>query len=190
MNRCSFTSFSQTSSFSIVCLIPIVSLCGGWFRLTSIYSLVKAPAGVLNCWALFKNCVGVSHMYELFKLGVLFPCKRLLRIWSIGWEVFGETLIWWIPTRTTTIWPFIILGLPPLFLEMSVCRLLYHGISILICPNMLCAMSVDSACVRILWRLRHNSEFTNLIVQLSIFLIYLFVGPIGWAAMPGGWRPL
>jgi len=28
-----------------------------------------------------------------------------------------------------------------LFLEMSVCRLLYHGISILICPNVLCAIS-------------------------------------------------
>ena len=32
------------------------------------------------------------------------------------------------------------LGLPSLFLEMSVCRLMYHGISILICPNMLCAI--------------------------------------------------
>ena len=40
------------------------------------------------------------------------------------------------PTRTTTNWPPIILGLPSLFLEMSVCRLMYHGISILICPNM------------------------------------------------------
>jgi len=27
--------------------------------------------------------VGVSHMYELFKLDVLFPCKSLLRFWSI-----------------------------------------------------------------------------------------------------------
>ena len=44
------------------------------------------------------------------------------------------------PTRTTTNWPLIILGLPSLFLEMSVCRLMYHGISILICPNMLCAI--------------------------------------------------
>ena len=26
---------------------------------------------------LFKDCVGVSCMYELFKLGVLFPCKSL-----------------------------------------------------------------------------------------------------------------
>ena len=113
-------------------------------------------AGRLNCWALFKDCVGVSCMYELFKLGVLFPCKSLLQIWSasnasIGREVFGETLSWWTPTRTTKNWPLIILGLQPLFLEMSVCRLLFHGISILICPNMLCAMSVDSACVRILW---------------------------------------
>jgi len=58
--------------------------------------------------------------------------------------VFGETLIWWIPTRTTTNWPPIILGLPwSLFLEMSVCRLMYHGISILICPNMLCAANIS-----------------------------------------------
>ena len=35
------------------------------------------------------------------------------------------------------------LGLPPLFIEMSVCRLLYYGISILICPNMLCASNVS-----------------------------------------------
>jgi len=41
--------------------------------------------------------------------------------------VFGETLSWWTPTRTTTNWPPIILGLPSLFLEMSVCRLMYHG---------------------------------------------------------------
>ena len=41
------------------------------------------------------------------------------------------------PTRTTTNWPPIILGLPSLILEMSVCQLMYHGISILICfPNM------------------------------------------------------
>jgi len=44
------------------------------------------------------------------------------------------------PTRTTTNWPPIILGLPSLFLEMSVRRLMYHGISILICPNILCAI--------------------------------------------------
>jgi len=131
-------------------LIPTVSLCRGWYRLISILSLVQAPAGPLNCWALIKDCVGASHMYELSKLDVLFLSKSLLRIWSIGWEVFGETLSWWTLTCTTTNRPLIILGLPPLFLEMSVCRLLYHGISILICPNMLCAMPVDSTCVRIL----------------------------------------
>jgi len=43
--------------------------------------------------------------------------------------VFGETLSWWTQTRTTTNWPPIILGLPSLFLEMSVCQLMYHGIS-------------------------------------------------------------
>ena len=36
------------------------------------------------------------------------------------------------------------------FLEMSVCRLLYHGIFIMICPNMLGAISVDFANVRTL----------------------------------------
>ena len=43
--------------------------------------------------------------------------------------MFGETLSWWTQTRTTTNWPPIILGLPSLFLEMSVCQLMYHGIS-------------------------------------------------------------
>ena len=62
----------------------------------------------------------------------------------------------WTPTRTTTNWPPIILGLPSLFLEMSVCQLNYHGISILICPNMLCAILADFACVRILWKLRQQ----------------------------------
>jgi len=33
--------------------------------------------------------------------------------------VFGETLSRWTPTRTTTNWPLIILGLPPLFLETA-----------------------------------------------------------------------
>jgi hypothetical protein len=74
--------------------------------------IVQVPAGQLNCWALFKDCVGVSCMYKLFKLGVLFPCKHSLQIWSIGWEVFGETPSWWTPTCTTTNWPLIILGLP------------------------------------------------------------------------------
>ena len=32
---------------------------------------------------------------------------------------------------------------------MSVCRLLYHGISILICPNALCAMSFLKECLRL-----------------------------------------
>ena len=47
------------------------------------------------------------------------------------------------PNTHNNNWPPIILGLPSLFLEMSVCRLMYHGISILICPclaNMLCAI--------------------------------------------------
>ena len=34
--------------------------------------------------------------------------------------MFGETLSWWTPKRTTTNWPLIILGLRPLFLEMSI----------------------------------------------------------------------
>ena len=73
-------------------------------------------------------------------------------------------------------WPLIILGLPPLFLEMSVCRLMYHGISILICPNMLCAMWVDSACGRILWKLRQQRGLkmalvyvTNVLVKMNMF---------------------
>ena len=142
---CSSTGYVQLLSSSlIVCLIPMVSLCGGWSRLISIYSLVQVPAGLLNCWALFRDCVAASRMYKLFKLGMLFPCKRLLQIWSIRWQVFGKALCWWTPTRTTTNnWPLIIiLGLPSLILGMSVCWQLYQGIVRLICPNMLCTMSV------------------------------------------------
>jgi hypothetical protein len=29
-------------------MLPMVSLCGGWSRLISIYSLVQVPAGLLN----------------------------------------------------------------------------------------------------------------------------------------------
>ena len=39
----------QSAVKLIVCLIPIVTLCGGWFRLISIYSPVQVPAGQLNC---------------------------------------------------------------------------------------------------------------------------------------------
>jgi hypothetical protein len=62
------------------------------------------------------------------------------------------------------------------FLEMSVCRLLYHGIFTLICPNMSCAVSVDSACVRILWKLRQQrglkvvlAYVTNVLVKANMF---------------------
>jgi hypothetical protein len=44
--RCSYTGFGQLSSFLIVCVIPIVSLCIGWSRLISFYSLVQMPAGL------------------------------------------------------------------------------------------------------------------------------------------------
>ena len=64
----------------------------------------------------------------------------------------------------------------PLFLEMSVCRLLYHGIFILVCPNMLCTMSADSACVRTLWKLRQQrglkmvlAYVTNVLVKMNMF---------------------
>ena len=82
----------------------------------------------------------LGNTEHVTRLGMLLPCKSLLQIWSIGWEVFGETLSWWTPTHTTTNWPPIVLGMPSLFLEMSVCWLMYHSISILVCPNMLCAI--------------------------------------------------
>ena len=44
--------------------------------MTSNYSLNLVPAGLLNYWALFKDYMGVNHIYELFKLGVLFPCRN------------------------------------------------------------------------------------------------------------------
>ena len=49
---------------------------------------------------------------------------------------------------TTTNWPLIILGLPSLFLEMRVYRLLYHSIFILICPNIYVMRNVSRLCLR------------------------------------------
>jgi len=53
---------------------------------------------------------------------------------------------------------------------------MYHGIFILICPNMLCAIQVDSACVRILWKLRQQhglktvlAYVTNVLVKMNMF---------------------
>ena len=113
------------------------------------------------CWtaqllSASQYCVSVSHLYQLSKLGVLFPCKSLLQTWSTGCEVFGKTLSCWILTRTTTSWPTVIHVLLSLFLLLTVCRLLYHGISILICSSMLCTTSLGSTCVRILWKLRQQ----------------------------------
>jgi hypothetical protein len=92
----------------------------------------------------------VSRIFELIKLGVLL-IKLAMQEFTVDLKhkmrgVWRDTKWWTRPTRTTTNWPLINLGLPSLFLEMSVCQLLYFGIFILICPNMLCAMSVDSAC--------------------------------------------
>jgi hypothetical protein len=49
---------------------------------------------------------------------------------------------------TTTNWPLIILGLPSLFLEMRVYRLLYHSIFILICPIKYVMRNVSRLCLR------------------------------------------
>jgi len=62
-------------------------------------------------------------------------CNHCNHFWAYGF-ICG----WPRPVSSRSAWPPIILGLPSLFLEMSVCRLMYHGISILICPNMLCAI--------------------------------------------------
>jgi hypothetical protein len=40
------------------------------------YSLILVPAGLLNCWALVEDCMGVIRTYELFKLGVLLPMQE------------------------------------------------------------------------------------------------------------------
>ena len=124
-------------------LLPNVSLCGGCSRLISIiYSRVQVLAGVLSCWALLKDCVSVSCMcVRAVQTGRASPMQEFTA--DLKHRMRGvEMLSWWTPTHTTISWPLIILGLPPLFLEMmSVRRLfLYHGIFILICPNMLCAM--------------------------------------------------
>ena len=83
-------------------------------------------------------------------------------VYSFSWRITSSI--------QATTWPPIILGLPSLFLEMSVCRVMYHGISILICPNMLCAMSVDSTCVRILWKLRQQRGLTMVLAYVTSVL--------------------
>jgi len=85
----------------------------------------------------FQVCIPPDPHWSYF-----FPIGGGVLRYSIPkWLLFlNKCGAWWTPTRTTTNWPAIILGLPSLFLEMSICRLMYHGISILICPNMLCAI--------------------------------------------------
>jgi hypothetical protein len=75
---CSFAGFGPLSSSSIVLLIG--SLCGRWSSLIPDNSFFQAPAGPLNCEALFKDCMVTNCMYEVLILGVLFPCKNTLEI--------------------------------------------------------------------------------------------------------------
>ena len=74
-----------------------------------------------TAWVWGVRCTSCSNW------ACFFLCKSLLQTWSIGWEVFEETLSCWTPICTTTNWPLIILGLPSLFPEMSVCRLLWEA---------------------------------------------------------------
>ena len=74
------------------------------------------PAGLFNCWALFKDC----ELYvRAVQTGRSIPIQEFTADLKHRREVFGETLSRWTPTCTTTNWPLIILGLPSLFLEMS-----------------------------------------------------------------------
>ena len=97
------------------------------------------------CWtaqllSAFQGLRGCELYVRAVQTGRAIPMQKFTADLKHMDERCLETLSWWTPTRTTTNWPRIILGLPPLFLEMSVCQLLYHSIYILICPNMLCAM--------------------------------------------------
>jgi hypothetical protein len=66
MNRYNSTGFGQLSSFSIVCLIPIVTLCGGWSQLQPRSSacwtaqLLSAFQGLRGC-ELYVRAVQTGH---------------------------------------------------------------------------------------------------------------------------------
>jgi len=107
-----------------------------------------------------------------------------------GESLLRETLSWWTPTRRITTyhsWFAILFSRN----ERNVSRPLYHGIFILICPNMLSAMSVDSAYVRILWKLRQQrglkmvlAYVTNVLVKMKMFrtrcMLFYFAKTIGF----------
>jgi len=82
MNRCSSTAWLRSA---VKLFISMLNTNSDTLQRVvqadiNFYSLVQMPAGLLNCCALSKDCVGVNYMYELFKMGVLFPCKKLLQI--------------------------------------------------------------------------------------------------------------
>jgi Zn-dependent protease with chaperone function len=51
------------------------------------------------------------------------------------------------------------------------CRLLCHGIVILTCPNMLYAMSVGSACLRMFWEWRQQRAFKAALRHARSFIL-------------------
>jgi hypothetical protein len=78
---------------------------------------------------------------------VPFPLQSLVWGWLQAWlETFCRNCIW----------------CP--YSNECICQLLYHGISILTCPNMLCAMSVDSACVCLFWKWRQQRGLKAVLV--------------------------
>jgi len=133
------------------------------------------PTGLLSCWALFKDCMDVSCMCELFKLGVLFRCKSLLQIWSIGWKVLRRRWVGGPQHAQQQTGQMNILGLPPLFLEMSVCRptivprYLHLNLSKHVMHN------VSRLPLRVLWKLRQQrglmmvlAYVTNVLLMMNI----------------------
>jgi hypothetical protein len=141
MNRCNSTGFKSA-----------VKLFNS--MLTNNDTLRRVVQAELNlqprssaCWtaqllSAFQRLRGCELMYELFKLGMLLPCKSLLQIWlkhrMRGVWRDAELVDPNSHNNKSAAYHF---DLPSLFLKMmSVCRIMYHGISILICPNMLCAI--------------------------------------------------
>jgi len=98
MNRYSSTGFGQLSSFSIVCLIPIVSHCGGWSRLISF----TTSAQLLSA---FQGHRGCESYVQAVQTGRAIPMQeftadlkhRMRGVWR------DEELV--DPTRTLTNWP-------------------------------------------------------------------------------------
>jgi hypothetical protein len=143
---------------------------------------------------------GLHHVYELFKLGTLFWCKNLLRIWIIG-KVFGDSqdgdsrtetfelvcnlnMHMCAPWRTctTTNWPLKIFSVSDQITVTAKHKTQHNNPPNLRgLKNRLCAISLGFACVRMHWKWRQQcglkavlAYVTSILVNMSITRYTLF----------------